>query len=461
PAWLKHDCLKSITVKAGHSVRWEVKIGGEPVPEVVKDTKAHIDGLKKGQTYQFRVKAVNKEGASDPLTTDQATKAKNPYDEPGKPHTPEVTDWDADRVSLEWQPPDSDGGAPITQYIIEKKGKHGREWQECGKVSGDETTATILGLKEGEEYQFRVTAVNKAGPGEASDPSRKVVAKPRNLKPWIDREKMKTLTVKVGQDVTFDVPVRGEPPPEKTWMFADKPIDDSKVKIDNEDYKTKLVLRNATRANAGKFTLTAKNASGMDTHSVDVIVLGKPSPPEGPLEPPVDDGGLPIDHYDIERLDEATGRWVPCCRAEGTKATVTNLQPGHQYKFRVRAVNSEGESDPLATDQSILAKNPYEVPGKMEKPKVTDWDKDHADLEWKPPADDGGAPIEEYVIEQKDKHGRWEPVMTVPADQTTATVPNLKEGEEYQFRVIPKNKAGLGEPSDPTDKIIAKTRFCE
>lgn len=37
----------------------------------------------------------------------------------------------------------------------------------------------MLGLKEGEEYQFRVMAVNKAGPGEPSDPSRKVVAKAR------------------------------------------------------------------------------------------------------------------------------------------------------------------------------------------------------------------------------------------------------------------------------------------
>lgn len=38
-----------------------------------------VDGLKKGQSYQFRVKAVNKEGASDPLTTEKATVAKNPY----------------------------------------------------------------------------------------------------------------------------------------------------------------------------------------------------------------------------------------------------------------------------------------------------------------------------------------------------------------------------------------------
>ncbi len=36
-----------------------------------------------------------------------------------------------------------------------------------------------------------------------------------------------------------------------------------------------------------------------------------------------------------------------------------NLQKGKHYKFRVKAVNSEGESEGLETDQSILAKNPF------------------------------------------------------------------------------------------------------
>jgi len=38
---------------------------------------------------------------------------------------------------------------------------------------------------------------------------------------------------------------------------------------------------------------------------------------------------------------------------------VENLQKGHTYKFRVKAANSEGTSDPLETEQGILAKNPY------------------------------------------------------------------------------------------------------
>ena len=293
------------------------------------------------------------------------------------------------------------------------------------------------------------------------------------MKPHIDRESMKTVTIKVGQNVELAVPVTGEPPPKKEWTFNDKPFNDSKIKITHEDYKTNFSLRGATRAHAGKYLLTATNDSGTDSHHIEVIVLGKPSAPKGPLEvsdvfedhctldwkPPEDDGGLPIDFYEIEKLDTATGRWVPCGRADTTHATVQNLQPGHSYQFRVRAVNKEGESDPLTTDKEILAKNPFEVPDKMDKPDIVDWDKDHVDLEWKTP-NDGGAPIEEYIIEKRDSNGRWVEALTVPAGETKATVGNLRQGEEYQFRIMAKNKGGRGEPSDPSASVIAKSRHC-
>lgn len=38
---------------------------------------------------------------------------------------------------------------------------------------------------------------------------------------------------------------------------------------------------------------------------------------------------------------------------------VTGLEPGHQYKFRVTAVNDEGDSEPLETERATLAKNPF------------------------------------------------------------------------------------------------------
>lgn len=76
---------------------------------------------------------------------------------------------------------------------------------------------------------------------------------------------------------------------------------------------------------------------------------------------PEDDGGKPIHHYQVEKMDVATGNWVPVGRAENDKPEmeVPGLIPGKEYQFRVKAVNAEGESEPLVTDLPIVAKNPF------------------------------------------------------------------------------------------------------
>lgn len=104
-----------------------------------------------------------------------------------------------------------------------------------------------------------------------------------------------------------------------------------------------------------------------------VAHTGKPSKPKGPLEvsdvtaegcklkwdKPEDDGGEPVQQYVVEKMDTDTGRWVPVMTTKEPEAEVKGLIPGKEYKFRVRAVNPEGESEPLETEQGIIAKNPY------------------------------------------------------------------------------------------------------
>jgi hypothetical protein len=51
----------------------------EEVGKVQGDTQCGVPGLSPGRKYKFRVKAVNKEGASDPLETDKDTVAKDPW----------------------------------------------------------------------------------------------------------------------------------------------------------------------------------------------------------------------------------------------------------------------------------------------------------------------------------------------------------------------------------------------
>lgn len=43
-------------------------------------------------------------------------------------------DWDAGRVDIKWTAPESDGGAPITSYMVEYKDKFSGEWT-AGPVS--------------------------------------------------------------------------------------------------------------------------------------------------------------------------------------------------------------------------------------------------------------------------------------------------------------------------------------
>lgn len=75
--------------------------------------------------------------------------------------------------------------------------------------------------------------------------------------------------------------------------------------------------------------------------------------------PPEDDGGSPVEYYEIEKLDPLTGQWLPCGKSNGTEANITGLQEGKPYKFRVKAVNKDGESEELETDKAIIAKNPF------------------------------------------------------------------------------------------------------
>lgn len=100
---------------------------------------------------------------------------------------------------------------------------------------------------------------------------------------------------------------------------------------------------------------------------------GKPGPPEGPLEvsdihkegctlkwkKPKDDGGEPVEGYVVEKYDPEAGVWLPVGRCKSPEMDVTGLTPGHEYHFRVKAVNKEGESEPLQTYSSIVAKDPF------------------------------------------------------------------------------------------------------
>lgn len=93
------------------------------------------------------------------------------------PGVPDITEVTKDSATLHWTPPTKDGGSPITNYVIEYKPVSGHKWLPANEnVKVTDTTFTVKDLIEGEEYEFRVAAENKAGPSKPSAPSKTVKA---------------------------------------------------------------------------------------------------------------------------------------------------------------------------------------------------------------------------------------------------------------------------------------------
>jgi len=102
-------------------------------------------------------------------------------DAPGAPSAPVVSDVFSDSCVLTWSPPDFDGGAPITGYYVERSTNRAGRWIRITREAVTEKCShKVTELIQDNEYQFRVIAINKVGPGPAGPASETIVAKD----PW-------------------------------------------------------------------------------------------------------------------------------------------------------------------------------------------------------------------------------------------------------------------------------------
>ncbi|CAL1540886.1 unnamed protein product, partial [Lymnaea stagnalis] len=444
------------------------------------DVEVDVCDLTPGRHYQFRVSAVNSQGVSEPLPSDGAILAKDPWDPTSPPGEPTVIDYDKDYAEIQWKPPVKENGAPVSGYVIEfrEKGEGDKDWKK-GNETGPENQGTVKGLKEGKEYEFRVIAKNKAGPSEPSECSEPVLCKSRKVKPRIDQKTVpQNIRIKVGQKFTMGpITFVGEPNPQVTWRVKnlkqeEVPLEPSDViTITNKPKETTVECKEGLRKHTGEYTLTVTNKHGSDSATVNLVVLGPPGRPGGPLEvkevtkesatvtwkPPEDDGGSEIKGYRVEKFDMDKGKWEKVATVQGNKCVVPKLQEGHDYKFRVIAEGPNGDSAPLELENPITAKNPFEKPDAPGKPDVVDRDRTFIEMKWQPPRHDGGAPVTGYEIERKEpKTNRWIKLTKTPISEPQYKDEKVQEGKEYEYRVYAINEAGPSEPSATSAPVIAK-----
>jgi len=75
-----------------------------------------------------------------------------------------VKEYWTDFITVMWDTPQSDGGSPLTGYVIEKRDISRPTWVKAGTVEADTNLFKVTNLFESVEYLVRVYAVNKVGP---------------------------------------------------------------------------------------------------------------------------------------------------------------------------------------------------------------------------------------------------------------------------------------------------------
>uniref|UniRef100_A0A8C2U3D0 Titin n=1 Tax=Coturnix japonica TaxID=93934 RepID=A0A8C2U3D0_COTJA len=458
------------------------------------------------------------------LTIENSSGSKSAFvnvrvlDTPGPPQDLKIKEVTKSSVTLTWEPPLLDGGSKIKNYIVEKrestrKGKSdpralavpvvakdlviepdvrpafhsysiqvGQDLKVEVPVSGrpkptvtwvkdgqtlrqttrvnvsDLTDLTVLNIKETSKEDggtYEITVANVVGQKSASV---EIITLDKPDPPYKD-----TIVVNAGDTFRLEADVHGKPLPTIKWYKGDKELEETaRYEIKNTDFSALIIVKDAIRVDGGQYILEASNVAGTKTVPVNVKVLDRPGPPEGPVQvtgvtaekcslawsPPLHDGGSDISHYIVEKRETSRLAWtVVASEVLPTMLKVTKLLEGNEYIFRIMAVNKYGVGEPLES-VPVMMKNPFVVPSPPKALEITNITKDSMTVCWSRPDSDGGSEIIGYVVEKRDRAGiRWIKCNKRRITDLRLRVTGLTEDHEYEFRVSAENAAGLGEPS--------------
>lgn len=202
--------------------------------------------------------------------------------------------------------------------------------------------------------------------------------------------------VRAGEPVELFGKVTGTQPITCTWMKFRKQIQESEnIRVENSESGSKLTILAARQEHCGCYTLVVENKLSSRQAQVNLTVVDKPDPPAGtPCASDIRsssltlswygssyDGGSAVQSYNVEIWDTEDKVWTELATCRSTSFNVQDLLPDREYKFRVRAVNVYGTSEPSQESElTAVGEKPEEPKDEVE---VSDDDEKEPEVDYR------------------------------------------------------------------------------
>jgi hypothetical protein len=410
-------------------------------------TSTTVTGLTNGMNYVFRVAARNANGLG---VYSAPSAVVTPLVPASAPTLTSAVAGDAS-VSLAWTTPASDGGAAITGYAVEHTSALGTVTVPLGVVN----TATITGLVNGTAYTFRVRAVTAFGGGIQSAPSAALTPLALPGAPTA----VAALAANQAAFVLWTAPTDTGGVPVTGYVVRYTGGGTTQTVGVGTDSPTRIEgLVNGT---SYTFAVAAVTAAGTGPFSAPSNAVTPGPQPLAPsrLAGTVGNGSVSlrwtaprtrgVSDYVIQYSSDGGATWDIFLDSvsAATRATVTGLDNGTTYVFRVAAI-ANGVIGTFSAQSARLT--PFDRAARPAAPTnlrgVFSGSGIYA-LQWDAVAGNGGGGVSDYVIQYRVNSGanaRWVTFRDSVSASTSATLRRLTSRSGYVFRVAAKNMAGVG-----------------
>lgn len=400
-------------------------------------------GLTSGQTYYYRVSAINTAGTGPP--SEPAVSATT-WKLSTFPTSLSALTISSTQINVAWSPPELNGGTPILYYILEHAldNTETTEWSVLTQTqSPAERTYSHLALSEGTTHYYRVKAKNAVG---TSDPSTvattttwKLPSEPTGLlaravtATQIDLEWSAPLFNGGTEITSYTLEVTRDTVEPKTWSVV---VEDTLIPSYNHGGLTTGTtyyyrVKAFNKVGAGPPTSEVTGSWALPKEPRHLSATLEPLFPSSqinlqwtPPEPNVD--GAIVTKYHIERSLN-NQHWTELAIVDSSTLFYSNsgLTSGTTYYYRVRAENEAGTGNNASNTATATTTGTLRL-------TATAISATQIDLEWSY----DNLNTTEFGVERSEDNSTWTTIVETTTNRSYSDTPVSSSGKiTFYYRV--------------------------